>query len=170
MKLIPRSSQTAGLSEKRCFSGGSVVKNLPANAGNVGLIPGLGSSPGEGNGYPLPCSCLENPMDRGAWQTTVHGVARVRHDLLLFLSYQHSPIQWSSLPEFYLASSFGTSGGEGSSYSQPRCLPIHGCFPLAFCTLPWALSSDSPYPLHHVCLLCPIDPDTYISHVSLPFP
>ena len=44
------------------------VKNLPANAGDLGSIPGLGRSPGEGNGNPLPYSCLENPMDRGAWQ------------------------------------------------------------------------------------------------------
>ena len=46
------------------------VKNLPANAGDLGSIPGLGRSPGEGNGNPLPFSCLENPMDRGAWQAT----------------------------------------------------------------------------------------------------
>ena len=55
-----------------------VVKNLPANAGDLGdtgLIPGLGRSPGEGNGYPLQHSCLEHSMDRGAWQATVHGVA-----------------------------------------------------------------------------------------------
>ena len=55
-----------------------VLKNPPANAGDVrvaGLIPGLGRSPGEGNGYPLQYSCLENPMDRGAWWPTVHGVA-----------------------------------------------------------------------------------------------
>ena len=54
-----------------------VVKNLPANAGDMGdtsSIPGLGRSPGEGNGNPLQCSCLENPMDRGAWQATVYGV------------------------------------------------------------------------------------------------
>ena len=48
------------------FSGDSVVKNLPANAGDVGLIPGSGKSPGEGNGNPPQYSCLENPMDRGA--------------------------------------------------------------------------------------------------------
>ena len=47
------------------FPGGSVVKNLSANAGNVGLIPGLGRSPGEGNSNPLQYFCLENPMDRG---------------------------------------------------------------------------------------------------------
>ena len=47
-----------------------MVKNLPANAGDAGSIPGLGRSPEEGNGYPLQCSCLENYMDRGAWQAT----------------------------------------------------------------------------------------------------
>ena len=57
------------------FPGGSVVKNPPANAGDVGSIPGLEGSPGEGNGNPLQYSCLENPTDRGAWQATVHGVA-----------------------------------------------------------------------------------------------
>ena len=46
------------------------------------MIPGLGKSPGEGNGNPLQYSCLENLMDRGAWQATVHGVARVRHNLV----------------------------------------------------------------------------------------
>ena len=51
-----------------------MVKNLPANAGDLGLIPGSGRSPGRGNGYPLQCSCLKNPMDRGAWQATVHRV------------------------------------------------------------------------------------------------
>ena len=46
------------------------------NAGDPGSIPGLGRSPGEGNGNPLQYSCLENPMDRGAWRATVHGVAK----------------------------------------------------------------------------------------------
>ena len=53
-----------------------MVKNPPANAGDVGLIPVLGRSPGGGNGNPLWHPCLENPMDRGAWQATVHGVAK----------------------------------------------------------------------------------------------
>ena len=52
-----------------------MVKNLPANAEDMGLIPGLGGSPGEGNGYPVQYSCLGNPMDRGAWRAIVHGVA-----------------------------------------------------------------------------------------------
>ena len=58
------------------FPGGSVVKNPSANAGDAGLIPGLGRSPGERNGNPIQYSCLENPIDRGAWQTTVLGVAK----------------------------------------------------------------------------------------------
>ena len=59
-------------------SGGTVIKNKPANSGDVGdtgLIPGLGRSPREGNGNSLQYSCLENSMDREAWQATVQGVA-----------------------------------------------------------------------------------------------
>ena len=62
------------------FSDDAVVKNLPAHARDAGLIPGLGRSHGEGNGCPLLYSCLENSMDRGAWWTTVHGVANVGHN------------------------------------------------------------------------------------------
>ena len=54
------------------FPGGSLVKTLRANAGDKGLIPGSGRSPGEGNDNPLQYSCLENPMDGGAWWATVH--------------------------------------------------------------------------------------------------
>ena len=57
------------------FPGGSVVKNLPANSGDVGSVPGLERSPGEGNGNMLQYSCLGNPKDRGTWQATVHVVA-----------------------------------------------------------------------------------------------
>ena len=59
------------------FPGGSDSKESACNAGDPGSIPGSGRSPGEGNGDPLQYSCLENPMDRGAWQATVHGIARV---------------------------------------------------------------------------------------------
>ena len=58
------------------FPGSSVVENLPANAGDMGLIPGLGRSPGVGNCNPLWYACLENSMDSGAWWATVHGVAK----------------------------------------------------------------------------------------------
>ena len=53
-----------------------MIKNPPASAGSEGSIPGSGRSPGEGNGYPLQYSCLENPMDRGAWQATVCGITK----------------------------------------------------------------------------------------------
>ena len=58
------------------LSGGSAVKYLPAIAGDTGLIVGLGRSPGEENNNPLQYSCLGNPMDRGAWWATVHGVTK----------------------------------------------------------------------------------------------
>ena len=56
------------------FPGSSVVKNLPANAGDTDSVPGSGRSPGEGNDNPFKYSCLGNPMDGGAWQATVYGV------------------------------------------------------------------------------------------------
>ena len=59
----------------------------------MGLTPGLGRSPREGNGNPLLYSCLGNPMDRDAWRATVHGVARVRHNLMTKLL----PHQWNFL-------------------------------------------------------------------------
>ena len=64
-----------GVSRLEGFPGGSVEKNLPANAGDVGSIPGLGRSLG-GNDNPLQDSCLGNPMDRGAWRAMVHGVSK----------------------------------------------------------------------------------------------
>ena len=63
------------------FPYSSVGKESACHAGDLGLIPGLGRSPGEGNGNPLQYSFLENPMDRGARQATVYGVARVGHNL-----------------------------------------------------------------------------------------
>ena len=60
------------------FPGGSAGKESACNVGDLGSIPGLGRSPGEGNGNPLQYSCLENPMDRGAWRATVHGVVKCR--------------------------------------------------------------------------------------------
>ena len=60
------------------FPGGSEVKASACNAGDPSSIPGSGRSPGEGNGTPLQYSCLENPMDGGAWWATVHGVAKSR--------------------------------------------------------------------------------------------
>ena len=58
------------------FPGGSQGKESAYNAGDPGLVPGLGRFPGEGNGYPLQYSCLENPMDRGAWEAADHRVSK----------------------------------------------------------------------------------------------
>ena len=71
-----------------------MVKNQPANAGDLGSIPGSGRSPGEWNGYPLQCSCLENSMDRGAWQAIVHGVTKSQ----TWLNNQHTHINQYKLP------------------------------------------------------------------------
>ena len=71
---------------ERGFPGGSEVKASARNAGDLGSIPGSGRSPGEGNGNPLQYSCLENPMDRGAWWATVYGVAKSRTRLSDFTS------------------------------------------------------------------------------------
>ena len=68
-----------GFRNIRGFPGGTMVKNPPANAGDTGdgdWIPGSGCSPREGNGNPFQYSCVGNPMDRGAWQATVHGVTK----------------------------------------------------------------------------------------------
>ena len=84
------------------FPGGSPVKNPPASPRDVGLIPESGRSPGEGKGNPLQYSCLENPMDRGAWRAAVHGVAGIGQDLatkqqmlmLFFMSKVHKIEGW----------------------------------------------------------------------------
>ena len=71
---------------------GSEVKASASNEGDRGSIPGSGRSPGEGNGNPLWYSCLDNLMDRGSWWATVHGVARVRHDLVIN-NHQYQKLQ-----------------------------------------------------------------------------
>ena len=75
-----------GLPQQLDFPGGSDGKASAYDAGDLGSIPGLGRSPGEGNGNPLQYYCLENPMDRGAWQATVHGVTKSRTRLRDFTS------------------------------------------------------------------------------------
>ena len=79
------------------FPGGSEVKASASNAGDLGLIPGSGRSPGEGYGNPLQYSCLENPMDGGAWWATVHRVAQ--SDMTEWLNFQlfNFPLQLNGL-------------------------------------------------------------------------
>ena len=93
------------------FSGGSVVKNPPANAGDSGSIPGSGRSPGEGHGNPLRCSCLVNPVDRVAWWAIVSGSQRVMHD-------------WVANGEVPLWSTFLDWDGMGASMDS-SWLPCH---------------------------------------------
>ena len=70
--------------EKLGFPGGSDYKGFASSVGDVGLIPVSGRSPGDGNGNPLQYSCLENPMDRGAWQAMVHRVSKSQMQLSNF--------------------------------------------------------------------------------------
>ena len=80
---LVRHSQYFFLTEPQLIyiPGGSDGKESACNAGDPGSIPGPGRSPGEGNGKPLQYSCLENSLDRGTWQTTVHGVAKIQKRL-----------------------------------------------------------------------------------------
>ena len=94
-----------------------MVKNLPASAGDIrdmDSIPGLGRSPGEGHGNPFQYSCLENPMDRGAWQTTVHGVAKNQKWLKPLSTYhQGSPVTCFNLEPLVLLKKSHTRGFPG---------------------------------------------------------
>ena len=82
MSVYPYGACVRGLREGfQDFPGGSDGKESACNAGDLGSIPGLGRFPGEGNGYPLQYSCLENCMDRGAGQAVVHGVTKIQTQL-----------------------------------------------------------------------------------------
>ena len=73
---VTEKSSLCTLKGARGFPVASDCKESACNVGDPGLVPGLGTSAGEGSGYPLQYSCLENPLDRGAWQAIVHGVAK----------------------------------------------------------------------------------------------
>ena len=75
-RLLPFVQTKGSLVHVEGIPGGSDGKESTCSAGDPGSIPGLGRSAEEGNGYPLQYSCLENPVDRGAWWATVHGVAQ----------------------------------------------------------------------------------------------
>ena len=91
------------------FPGGSEVKASACNVGDLGPIPGSGRSPGEGNGNPLQYSCLGNPMDRGAWWATVHGVAKSRtrlSDFTFTLKYMETLIVDQGYMEMFVMWTF----------------------------------------------------------------
>ena len=117
-----------------------MVKNPPANAGDIrneGSIPGLGRSPGEGSGNPLQYSCLENPMDRGAWQAVVHGsthhVLASANSAALNIGV-HASFQIRIFSGYMLRS--GIAGSYGSSvfsfFKKPSCFLHSGCTQFTF--------------------------------------
>ena len=125
------------------FPGGTVGKNPPANTGDardLGLIPVLGKYPGVGNGNPLQCSCLENPVDRGAWWATVHWVAETGTQLSDWAQHSTYTGWWGysseqkrlSLPDWWLFSNISAQRGRmqlGFSWFQALVWPITGHVP-----------------------------------------
>ena len=128
-------------------------KKPPANAGDtrdardLGLILGLGRSPGGGNGNPFPCSCLENSMDRGAWQATVHGVAKSQtmtehthtHKHIRSTDSSASKAEIRPLPAHPCSRSYTAAHCTRSSITAPQLLD-------ALCLPPASLTSS--HPLH----------------------
>ena len=122
------------------FPSGSEGKESVCNAGDLGSISGSGRSPGEGNGYPLQYSCLENPMDRGAWQVQSVGSQRVRHSRATNFHFFFPPPNLSSMDHLSLTNlesldlwriipwkichiSFVTIRAQNGNASQWKCCP-----------------------------------------------
>ena len=129
-------SRYKSLCQWRGFPGGSDVKASACNAGDLGSVPGSGRSPGEGNGNPLQYSCLENPMDGGAWWATVHGVAKSWTRLSDF-TYTFMPMKGFSggsdgkesawnVGDPGLILGLGRSPGEGNDYPL-QCSCLENC-------------------------------------------
>ena len=131
-----------------------VVKNPPANTGNIrdmGSIPGSGTSPGGGHGNPLQYSCLENPMDRGAWRATVLGVAEsdMTEQLMLWasqvvLAVKNLPAKAGDIRDRGLIPGSGTSPGGG------RGNPLqYSCLEKPMDRGAWQLQSTGPQRVRH---------------------
>ena len=123
-----------------------VVKNLPATAGDVRgkvSIPGLGRSPGGGHGHPLQYSCRENPMDRGAWRATVHGVSKSRTWLKRLGTHAHTlswlPFSLKSKMGFFVPHTF-----VGKVKKKPNFLDQCDC-PFV-CSLSMGVQTEVPEP------------------------
>ena len=111
--------------------GGAVVKNPPAHAGDardIGSIPGLERFPRGGNGNPLQYSCLENPMDRGAWRATVHGVTKSQTWLKLFSAHAHKIMQ-SISPTYNQGNEGRVVTGVGCHFLLQEIFPTQGLNP-----------------------------------------
>ena len=111
------------------FPGGSEDKASACHVGDLRLIPGLGRSPGEGNGNPLQYSCLENSMDRGAWQATVHGVAKSQTRLSEFTSLPDGPgfktlgfyCRWCGVPPLALEVPHAAPTNAANNNNNNKC-------------------------------------------------
>ena len=124
------------------LTGSSEVKASASNVGNSGLIPGSGR--GEGNGNPLQYSCLENPMDRGVWQATVHGVAKSRTRLSNFTSLSLARIFMSFNPLFHLLLFWVSSLPFSKHRLSPYTILLPTYFPKYFSSFS-LLSAGSSY-------------------------
>ena len=109
------------------FPGGSEDRASACNAGDQGSIPGLGRSPGEGHGYPLQYSGLENPMDRGAWGATVHGVAKSQTRLSDNGNFMPKPLEetLNCLAQWLYHFGFPLAVYEDSSFSTSSPAPCY---------------------------------------------
>ena len=125
------------------FPSGSEVKASACNAGDLGLIPGSGRSPGEGNGNPLQYSCLENTMDGGAWWAAVYGVAQSRTQLKWLNSNSSNRLIIAFLPKEQVSFNFMAAVTTCSDFGAPPnkvCHCFH-CFPIY---LPWSDGTKCP--------------------------
>ena len=124
--LVPYSHSDTRL-QMQGFPGGSDGKEPVCNVGDPGSIPGSVKSPGEGNGYPLQYSCLENSVDGGAWQAAVHGVAKSQTRLRNFTFFLRPEVARREVSEV---------GGAQSKTAGPLCSGYgHQWEPLAGCSL-----------------------------------
>ena len=155
-------SQFISLSPSLGFPTGSVVKNPPACASDLGSNPGSGRSPGEGNGNPLQHSCLENSMDRGTWWATVHGVSKS----WTWLSIS-TPFLTVSTSLFSVSASLLLPCKQVHQYHLSRfhiyALIYHICFSLSNCLI--AFSPLYFWDLHSALILL-IGLQTLWGHVS----
>ena len=130
-------------SPKLDFPGGSVVKNLPANAGDMGSIPALGRSAGGGNNNPLQYSCLGNPMDRAAWWATVHGITKSRTRLSNFTF--HFPLEKWVFKNSQKRSVKKFSVGQNvpSSFFMRSCMCAQSLSHVQLCVTPWTVAHQA---------------------------
>ena len=124
-----------------------VVKNPPASAGDTGdtgSIPGSGRSPGEGNGNPLQCCCLENPMDRGAWWASVHGLTRVGRELV---TKQQRSVALKGLPASL------SRGGLWHAWGSSTRSESHCCWPCPhYKPTTWMKSGEQKHTQTRLCI------------------